>query len=383
MVFLLSKVNETVAWNIRNIRKSLKLRQSDIADMIGYSVKTISKWENGGGLPPSEILPELSKALRVDINRLFRGDEQPMYYLGIDGGGTKTDFVLVDKDGQMINHITLNGTNPVDVGEEDAFRVLRDGIYRVCRQIPFSQISVYAGIAGGGASEYPQKISRLLEEFHFSKTQNGNDVKECIELGLGERDGIVVILGTGSIAYTQYKGTIIKTGGFGYLLGDEGSGYAIGRDMLRAVLEAEEGNGEDTSLLESMLKECGTKTVVENISKFYKGGKKLIASYAPMVFEAWKKGDPVGRCILEENMHSVARMIINAGKKFPPVSQAPVVLFGSITKDEDIVLSLIQKHLGSENVSGPVYQLSVCTEPIYKGALMLAGLKTAGENEYA
>lgn len=371
----MDRINETVARNIRDIRKSLNLTQSDIADMIGYSVKTISKWESGGSLPPSAILPELSKALRIDINRLFRGDEQPLYYLGIDGGGTKTDFVLVDKDGQLINHITLNGTNPVDVGEEDAFRVLRDGIYQVCLQIPFSEISVYAGIAGGGAGDYPQRISRFLQEFHFSKAQSGNDVSECIELGLGKNDGIVVILGTGSIAYTQYKGEVIKTGGFGYMLGDEGSGFAIGRDMLRAVLEAEEGNGESTSLTDSILKECGTKTVVENITRFYKGGKKQIASYAPMVFEAWKNGDAVGRCILEDNMRSVARMIKNAGKKFPKSSEIPVVLFGSITKDAEIVLSLIRKHLDSDTTAGMKYSLSVCTKPVYIGALMLAGLK--------
>ena len=379
----MDKVSETVSGNIRRIRKSLNLTQNDIADMIGYSVKTISKWECGGSLPPSTILPELSKALRTDINTLFRGDEQPMYYLGIDGGGTKTDFVLVDKDGQLINHLTLSGTNPVDVGEEDAFRVLRDGIYQVCMKIPFSEISVYAGIAGGGVGDYPQKIDQFLQEFHFSKACNGNDVSECIALGLGKKDGIVVILGTGSIAYTQYKGAVTKTGGFGYMLGDEGSGYVIGRDMLRAVLEAEEGNGEDTLLLDSMLKECGTKTVMENIPRFYKGGRKQIASYAPMVFDAWKKGDPVGRHILEDNMHAVARMIMNAGKIFPPSSQIPVVLFGSITKDEDIVLHLLQEYLSEKKMPELTYNLSVCTKPVYAGALMLAGLKTAEDCEYA
>ncbi|MBQ8081719.1 MAG: XRE family transcriptional regulator [Clostridia bacterium] len=379
----MNNVNETVARNLRDLRKSLHLTQSNLADLIGYSVKTVSKWESGGSIPPSAILPELAMALKTDINCLFREVEQPMYYLGIDGGGTKTDFVLANKEGKLLKRVTLNSANPFDVGEENAFRVLRDGIYQVCSEIPFSQISVYAGVAGGGAGDYPQKIEEFLKGFRFARARNGNDVSECITLGLGDRDGIVVILGTGSIAYTQYQGTVGKTGGFGYMLGDEGGGYAIGRDMLRAVLEAEEGYGEKTMLLDSVRKACGTKTVAENISRFYQGGKKQIASYAPLVFEAWQAGDAVGRRILEDNMRAVAEMILHAGSRFPSGAQVPVVLFGSITKDEAVILPLINAHLAAESKAGPTYHLSVCAEPVYMGALLLAGLPVIEGDKHA
>lgn len=356
-------------------RRALKITQKQLADWIGYSEKTVSKWESGLGLPPCTVLPDLARSLKTDINYFFGGTGEPLYYLGIDGGGTKTDFALANKEGKILKQITLKGCNPVDCGEEETCRVLSEGIYQVCGGISCSQISVFAGIAGGGSGDYPKRISSFLKGFHFLKVENGSDAMNAIALGLGEQDGIAVILGTGSIAYTKCSGKIAKTGGFGYLFGDKGSGFSIGRDMLLAVLEAEEGYGEPTSLRERVLKNCKTKTVLENIPEFYAGGKRLIASYAPMVFDACDEGDPVGWRIMEDNMQAVARMIINAGNRMFGCKEIPVVFFGSITKREDILIPLIQKYLTEEASSMIEYKLTVCQKPVYLGALLMAGMK--------
>lgn len=361
--------------NLKERRNTLGLTQKQLAELIGYSEKTISKWECGLGMPPCDILPVLARVLKSDINFFFQEMENALHYLGIDGGGTKTDFVLADKEGNILNHITLKGCNPMDCGEKETYRVLSEGIYQVCGGIPRSQISVFAGLAGCGSGDYPRKISRFLQEFHFAKVQNGNDALNAIALGLGEQDGIVVILGTGSVAFTKCSGKIIKTGGFGYLFGDRGSGFSIGRDMLLAVLEAEEGYGEATFLREKILKVCKTRTVLENLPKFYEGGKQLVASYAPMVFDVWDEGDSVGRWILEDNMQAVAQMIINAGKKMSGYREIPVVFFGSVTKRDDIIIPLIQKYLLKEAQPMIEYKLNVCQEPVYLGALLMAGMK--------
>ena len=91
---------------LRQKRKNCGYTQKQLAEIIGYSEKSVSKWESADALPPSVILPKLSEALHVSIDDLFEYCGEPAYFLGIDGGGTKTDFMLTDKDGTVINHIT-------------------------------------------------------------------------------------------------------------------------------------------------------------------------------------------------------------------------------------------------------------------------------------
>ncbi len=375
--------NAIVAKNIRQMRNALNLTQAQLADRMGYSVKAVSKWENGQGLPPSAVLPDLALALKTDINHLFQGTGEPSYFLGIDGGGTKTDFVLADKEGNLIHKTTLGASNPVDVGETELFRILKEGIYQVCRDISFLQISVHAGIAGCGTGDYPGKVERFLQQFGFSRFSQGGDVTNAIALGLDGGDGIAVILGTGAVAFTKTSDKIIKTGGYGYLFDDKGSGFSIGRDALRAVMEWEEGYGQKTLLTDSVQKKCETTRVSQLIPEFYIGGKRLLSSFAPLVFDAWDAGDCVAQRILEDNMQAAAKLIVNAGRALGSCTRIPVVMIGGITKREDVILPLIQKYLDKEAQSNVQYQLRVCKEPVYMGALMLAGMRKEKENENA
>lgn len=375
--------NDIVAKNIRQMRNALNLTQAQLADRMGYSVKAVSKWENGQGLPPSAALPDLALALKTDINHLFQGMDEPSYFLGIDGGGTKTDFVLADKEGNLIHQITLGASNPVDVGEKELFKVLQEGIYQVCGNISFSQISVHAGIAGCGTGNYSGKVERFLQQFGFSRSSQGGDVTNVIALGLRGDDGVAVILGTGAVAFTKTSDRIIKTGGFGYLFDDKGSGFSIGKDALRAVMEWEEGYGQETLLTDSVQKQCGTTKITQLIPDFYIGGKRLLSSFAPLVFDAWEEGDRVAQRILEDNMQAVAKLIVNAGRALTNCREIPVVLIGGITKREEVVLPLIQKYLDQETQPDTKYRLRVCREPAYIGALILAGMKKAEEIENA
>ena len=84
------------AENLRKYRKEAGLTQVQLAEILSYTGKSISKWELGLTLPPAEVLPDLAKVLGVDLNTLFDFKEDPILYLGIDGGGTKTQFVLCD-----------------------------------------------------------------------------------------------------------------------------------------------------------------------------------------------------------------------------------------------------------------------------------------------
>ena len=100
------------AANLRARRKALHLTQKEFGDLIGYSEKTVSKWESAAAVAPSVVLPLLASLLKVTVDDLFRESNTPVYYLGIHGSGRFTEFVLTDLSGKVLNHAVLEECNP-------------------------------------------------------------------------------------------------------------------------------------------------------------------------------------------------------------------------------------------------------------------------------
>ncbi len=296
------------------------------------------------------------------------------YYLGIDGGGTKTDFMLADKNGNILERKVIRGCNPNDVGFNETFRVLTEGIFAVTQNgsIPFENISVFAGLAGCSSVENLPKIKNFLSSFRFGKYDNHNDAQNAVSAGLGDNDGIAVIMGTGSIAYAKKRKELHRIGGYGYLFGDAGSGFAIGRDTILAALQHEDGMGKKT-LIHSMVKElCRGETVLSKIDLFYEKGKREIAKYAPLAFDAYKLGDEVAEQIIKTNLAAVADMIRTGGAKLN-TQNIKVALIGGLTAQADTILPLLNSLLEDDL---KVYQIFICKKPPVVGALYLAGMKT-------
>lgn len=364
--------------NLKSRRKELGLTQQRLGELIGYSEKSISKWENGSAIAPSAVLPALARHLLTDIDSLLYCPEEPSYYLGIDGGGTKTDFMLVSENGDEISHITLGASNPVDIGMNKALEVLSSGIEAVCGDIAKQKISVFAGIAGGITGDNKKKIRSFLGKYRFARVDNGSDAQNAVASALGNENGTVVIVGTGVVAFSQIDGILHRRGGFGYLFEEGGSGYAIGRDAIIAALKDEEGSAEST-MITSLLKEklsCGG--LLGKLSHFYDGGKREIASYSPLVYKAFKHGDSVAKEILERNMACVARLIESTPKTSNRAKKQSVALTGGQTRDAEVIIPLISKYLSRPSD----YDLTVNRLLPVHGALILSGLKEIkGEND--
>jgi len=356
------------AYNLKSRRRFLNLSQKDLAEKIEYSEKSISKWESGMSIAPSIVLPKLAEALETSIDELFGYSDEPVYYLGIDGGGTKTEFLLTDKEGNVLNRYILGSGNPVDIGIENTLNVLNTGIMHVCANIPFRKISAFVGIAGGATGDYKEQIGEFLQKYNFCSVNNGSDVQNAVAGTLGDKDGILVIMGTGDIAYSQIDEKLYRTGGFGYLLDEGGSGYSIGRDAILASLKAEEGTAKKTILVDMFNQKFETKNILDHISKIYIGGKREIASFAPLVFEAYEKGDEVANEILENNFKQIATLVEDASRFFTNEEKINVVFVGGLAKKSDIVLPIIRKHF----TNNERFDLSVYTKPTVNGALVLA-----------
>ena len=367
----MTDLNERFAANLKHLRKRCKLTQKEFADLAGYSEKTVSKWECGLSIPPIETLFTIAPILKVSIDELFKTTD--IYFLGIDGGGTKTTFALANSTGEIIRSVKGDTCNPVDIGFKNATDVLRHGIYEVCQDIPFSSIYVFAGIAGGTAADMKEKFHEFFSTFHFAAFNNGSDNANIIAAGLGKNDGMTLIMGTGICAFVQKNAAYARVAGWGYLIDKGGSGYNLGRDALDAYFCALDGSGEQTLLTEE-IKALYPNDPQKLLGHIYDGGKKVIASFAPAVFKAVEKGDRIAEEILKRNMSWAAHIIETAAVKFGGNAKIPVILAGGLT-NQKLVVDLLKSSL--ENPEK--YEIKVLSEDPVRGALILASqLKKEG-----
>ncbi len=275
------------------------------------------------------------------------------YFLGIDGGGTKTVFKLVSADGIVIREIRKGAVNPNDVGMEKACAILKEGILEACDGIPFSVITAFAGIAGGGMSGDNAKILRkFFNGFGFFTFDNGSDIENLVALS-DEDPRILVIMGTGFIVYAINGAERKRIAGWGQLFDDGGSGYTLGRDAITAILCEGDGSGKPTVMTSLLEKRIG-ETAEAHLVKFYRGGKRYIAGFADLVFCAAENGDAVANAILEKNLAFAAHRIDTATEALATICDhtepIPVFFSGGISRKSEIIFPIIEKHLQSRAV---------------------------------
>ena len=349
------------AANLRRLRKAAGMTQADLGRAIGYSEKTVSKWECAAGIPDVDGLFALSKTLCVSMEALF-ADDTRVYFLGIDGGGTKTTLLLTDSNGREIRKLHADRCNPMDIGVDKCAQVLRDGICEICDGIPLSSVVVYAGIAGCTA------VKDQLDDFFRSLPVRlfafDSDNTIFMQAALGDGDGVCVILGTGICAWARHHGETFRTGGWGYLVNEGGCAFDIGQDALKAYYSWVDGIGESSPLTQAIGKLYDDNAAL--LRQVYRGGKKWIASLSPMVFNAAGEGDSLAAAIIERNMTVAARVIETAAK---PFSAGPVrvVITGGLTNQRMIVPYLRDAMQAPERIDLSVLE----AEPV-TGAVTLA-----------
>ena len=252
--------------------------------------------------------------------------------IGIDAGGTKNELVLCEKDGRVVNRLTAPGSNAADLGPENAamriasqVRELTDGR---CETVD----ALFAGLSGGGAPAISGEVRAVLtRELPFVKSiSNGSDALNGLYAGVGAGDGMVVIAGTGTSAFVRCGGVLTQVGGWGYLVDDAGSGYSIGRAVLNAAFRERDGRGESTRLTELVERQLGFN-VLGAVPMIYRGGKRTVASFAPMAFEAADMGDRQALAIVDNACRELRLLISTCAshlKKAPYLAS----LLGSLWK---------------------------------------------------
>lgn len=293
------------------------------------------------------------------------------FFLGIDGGGTKTAFRLEDSDGAVLRELILGACNPNDIGMDACVKVVAEGCGTVCEGFDRKEISVFAGIAGAASGDNAAKINRSLEELGFAAHSCGSDFENALQLArmLAGDEVVILIAGTGSVACSLHNGHRKMIGGLGYLLDSIGSGFYLGREALIAGLKQVDSMGPETLLLPLCEAKLGMP-VRNAIADIYRGGKTFIASFAPLVFEADREGDGAAGDILDRNAKGMAELIEAALRPFDS-GDIPVVIAGGLCNETDALNKYLRRYIPAEQT------VIYTTEPMVTGAAGLARERAA------
>lgn len=264
------------------------------------------------------------------------------YLLGIDGGGTKTEFVLFAPSGRVLRRAVLGGTNPNSVGLPQTLETLCRGIADMQAHAPGLTL-VHAGIAG---CSNPAHQSAILSHVRCAMPDIAltveSDTLNLISSADSGEECIAAIIGTGSVVFAKTKQGLHRLGGWGYRFSGGGSGYDIGRDAVCAVLAQYEKTGPET-VLAPLLEEQLGGNVWLNIDRLYSMPPEKIASFAPLVLRAWEAGDAAAARILQKNMKEMAALISTAAARY--LCGNTLVLSGGLTAREDMLRAFLYPEL--------------------------------------
>lgn len=255
-------------------------------------------------------------------------------FVGVDVGGTST--VVQAVRGPVVRVIEGPGANLQRVGREACAATIIALSAQALRSLHgVDRVRMVAGVSGAGRLEEQIDVAAEIEEgLHALRVARAisvtvvHDAEIALEAAFGGSSGAIMIAGTGSVVYgRRADGGTVRIGGWGYLLGDEGSGYRLGKLALAAVCRAYEG-GEDTTLTDSIASAFGARSVDEVISLVYGGGIRL-PDLAPHVTECAVTGDGVAFSILRQETEALAEQLERMATANPDI-EPQYSLFGGL-----------------------------------------------------
>lgn len=250
------------------------------------------------------------------------------YVIGMDSGGTKTETVVVDKQGHILFRDVSPGCNVLDIGFEEGERRMRSVLERVKAAVPGEAAALFGAFAGS-ANTRPFLVDVVKKHSEIPYVRIESDAICIITGTLGkEQDGCSMICGTGCSLILRIDGRhAFHIGGRGYLIDTGGSGYELGKEALRYAFRAYEGRGDETVLNELLEKRLG-KVLKDSMVEIYAGGRAKIASFAGLVFEGHAMGDRICHQIIDQESTKLAELTWAAEKHFP--GEFSVVMNGGI-----------------------------------------------------
>jgi N-acetylglucosamine kinase-like BadF-type ATPase len=256
------------------------------------------------------------------------------YVIGIDAGGTKTMGLLADGAGKVLSKMRAGGANLLVKGELAVEKTLFQVINSLEAPEPISALCL--GIAGVGRPEEEQVIRDVLRRLGLRQPiRVVNDAFVALVAGAPAGVGIVVVAGTGSIAYgVDPDGKTARSGGWGYLLGDEGSAFWLGHAAVRQGIRAADGRGPATILFDRICEELGMTEPSGLVAWFYdqEHSRNRVADLASLVEAASSEGDSTAEDLLDQAAKHLARAARAVANRLTFPDRYPIVLAGGAFK---------------------------------------------------
>lgn len=272
------------------------------------------------------------------------------YFLGIDGGGSKTRSLLGDEKSILASG-SSSGCNIVRVGEACAQDSLTSAVHEACVQAGISPREITRtclGAAGGVRPEIIAALRRIMAAVAGGEVEITGDMQIAFEDAFGQDAGIIVIAGTGSIAYGRNsEGKTARAGGWGFAVSDEGSGHWTGVEAVRMSLHARD-RGEVPGLLTDLISALGVQRFEDFIVRVNGDPAPDFSAFFPVVLTAADAGDPVARDILNRTGCELANLACNIAQQlFKSEHEISVATHGGVFSNSAEVRKSFARRLNS------------------------------------
>lgn len=280
------------------------------------------------------------------------------FFIGIDAGGTKTEIIIADEQGKTVSSMVSGPANLNNYSDKHCLIVITDLITAALKKRPITNFNIQVCCVGAAGldsldryNQFYPKLKKALQRFKIKKIILVNDTVIALASGTMQQPAICLIAGTGANCLGINKeGKEFWVGGLDYLLSDQGAGYIIGRQALRAVIKSFDGRGSKTIMEKYLLQSLKVKTIRQAADLIYQShnNKAAIADFARLVFKAVKVKDKIALSILRKAVDDQISYIDAVYKKMKlKQTKVDLVLVGSVISKNQLIKKSFTKIINS------------------------------------
>ena len=294
------------------------------------------------------------------------------FYIGIDSGGTNCRVSIYNDKDCMIHSGVFNSVHYSAVGAKSFSSHTADIIknFLNSKGLFLTECSgICAGVAGARLKSNKDEIRKhLSEELSFSNIIIESDTAVAFEYVFGSDDGLILICGTGSVLFGRLKGEFVRLGGWGKLLGDDGSSYFIGLNFLKSLVKHFDKNNDryETEILLNELYSLNRDNIIDKV--YHK--KFDVASLAPFVVEQAGKGDSICRDVVEKEIDGVYDLFETFKSKYGMNNNYKVAFTGTLIESDNYFSRVLKERL-RKNFENHFIFLDTIVNPV-NGAFKIA-----------
>jgi N-acetylglucosamine kinase-like BadF-type ATPase len=307
------------------------------------------------------------------------------FIVGLDGGGTKTSCIIADQSGKSLLETSGGPSNFLTIGNDKAaaniILLVKSGLSRLDSTLENVSI-ILAGVSGAGrkfhADQFKEALLRKLPE-KITDVYVESDARVALEGALAGEPGAILIAGTGSIIFGKdTSGKIYRAGGFGRMIGDEGSGYSIGVKTLRMVSNMIDGRESPEKILDGFRTIFHIKNEDDLINLVHNPGFD-VASIALFTIKSAEEGSIKAREILEGESDELIKQVSVIKSKIS-TSRLALVLIGSLIENDNYYSKLLIKKLKKvQNITLSERKYSPAMGAVIMARQILAANRKSGD----